>query len=122
METTSPASLKHAATGGRETKAKAPNKVSAKEEKGVKTAKRQGRCKNLKERKDATVVAHQLRVAAQLAWEMQVKANTQACLLASRRPWSTSMVNGCALPSRRSRPQPSASMPMRRHWGMTITH
>jgi hypothetical protein len=50
METTSPASSKHATTGGCETKAKAPKKLPTKEEKGVMAAKRRGRSRNLKER------------------------------------------------------------------------
>jgi hypothetical protein len=39
METASPAGSKRAATGGRETKAKAPKKLLAKEEKCVEAAK-----------------------------------------------------------------------------------
>jgi hypothetical protein len=80
METASPTGSKRPTTGGRETKAKAPKKVLTKEKKVVEAAKQQGRRKNLKERKDATTVAHQVRVAAQLAWDMQAKANTQVGL------------------------------------------
>jgi hypothetical protein len=55
METTSPAGLKRAATGGREAKTKVPKKVLSKEDKGVQTAKRWGQHRNLKEMNAAEV-------------------------------------------------------------------
>jgi hypothetical protein len=63
LETTSPAVSKHAATSGRETKSKVPNKVLTKEEKGIESAKRRGRRGNRKERKDSATVAQQVRVS-----------------------------------------------------------
>jgi hypothetical protein len=50
IETASPVGSKRAATGGRETKAKAPKKLPTKEEKCIEAAKRRGRRMNLKER------------------------------------------------------------------------
>jgi hypothetical protein len=57
METASPVDSKHAATGGREAKPKAPKKLLSKEEKGVETVKRRVQRKNLKERNAAAAAA-----------------------------------------------------------------
>jgi hypothetical protein len=56
MEAASPAGSERAATGGRETKAKTPKKVLTQQVKYVEAAKRRGRCKNPKERKDVAAL------------------------------------------------------------------
>jgi hypothetical protein len=80
MEIASPAGSKCAANGGQEAKPKAPKKLLSKEEKGVQAAKRRGRRKNLKKRNAAAAAAQQAQVAAQMAWQMQVKANAHVGL------------------------------------------
>jgi hypothetical protein len=87
METTSPTGSKRVGAGGRKTKAKAPKKVLAKEEKDVEAAKGWGRRKNLKERKDASAVARQVRVAAQLADKMRRPARDTPCYKRSLGPF-----------------------------------
>jgi hypothetical protein len=73
METASPAGSNHAATSGREAKPKAPKKLLSKEKKGVETAKRHGRRKNLKKRNAAAAAVLQAG-RSEMAWQMQVKA------------------------------------------------
>jgi hypothetical protein len=67
METTSPAGSKCATTGGREAKPKAPKKLPSKEEKDIEAAKRRGKRRNMKERKDATAATQQAQVVAEMA-------------------------------------------------------
>jgi hypothetical protein len=64
----------------REAKPKAAKKVLSKEEKGVETAKRRGRRKNLKERNAVAATAHHVEDNAHIAWLMQLKAGAQVGL------------------------------------------
>jgi hypothetical protein len=72
MEAAAPAEAKCAATDGRDAKRKAAKKVLFKEEKGVETVKRRGRCKNQNERNAAAAA---MEATKHMAWEMQLKAS-----------------------------------------------
>jgi hypothetical protein len=98
MEGASPAKSKRAATGGREAKPKAPKKLLSKEKKGVEATKRRGRHKNLKERNATVATAQEAQAAAQMVWQMQVKADVHVGLHHGLHP---SLARPCSSSSKR---------------------